>query len=178
MSDAAPFLLSYNLTRLGQAGDEIAFFPNESERAALARLAQVLEIPKFDARVLLKKLSPTRFLLSYELAAEVMQACVVTLEPLLARITREFDRELHLSSPGRHAHPGPDKEIALGPEDEDAPEEISSPHYDLAAPLIEEFLLAIDPYPRAPGGEFVPPDTGEAKPANPFAALKGLKSGP
>jgi hypothetical protein len=56
------------------------------------------------------------------------------------------------------------------------PEEIDSLHYDLTAPLIEEFILALDPYPRAPGVEFQAPE-GEGAPESPFAVLKGLKSG-
>ncbi len=175
---SAPFTLSYNLNRLGQAGDEVAFSASEDERAALAVLAGVLDVPKYDAQIRLHKLSPTRFALAYHLAAEVMQACVVTLEPLLARITRDFERELHYAPAPRHGGSDPAKDAAVSLEDDELREEISSLHYDLATPLIEEFLLAIDPYPRAPGVEFVPPETGEPKPENPFAALKGLKSGP
>jgi len=63
------------------------------------------------------------------------------------------------------------------PLEDDVPEEISSLHYDLAAPLVEELVLAIDPYPRAPGVEFAPPEDGEQAPESPFAVLKGLKSG-
>ena len=63
------------------------------------------------------------------------------------------------------------------PLEDDIPEEIGSLHYDLAGPLIEEFVLGVDPYPRAPGVEFeVPGDKTEA-PESPFAVLKGLKSG-
>jgi hypothetical protein len=42
---------------------------------------------------------------------------------------------------------------------------------------MEEFLLAIDPYPRAPGVAFQPPEGVNEPPESPFAALKGLKSG-
>ncbi len=63
------------------------------------------------------------------------------------------------------------------PLEADAPEEIDSLHYDLAAALIEEFILALDPYPRAPGVEFQAPE-GEGAAESPFAVLKGLKSGP
>ena len=62
--------------------------------------------------------------------------------------------------------------------DEDVPEEIESLHYDLAGPLLEEFVLALDPYPRAPGGGIsAPPKAADDRPESPFAVLKGLKSG-
>ena len=90
----------------------------------------------------------------------------------MARITKTFTRELHhTSNPRRDLA----EEVALTPEDDDVPEEIGSLHYDLAGPLVEEFLLAIDPYPRAPGAAFEPPAGTEDKPPNPFAALKTLK---
>ncbi len=52
--------------------------------------------------------------------------------------------------------------------EEDAPEEIDSLHYDLAAPLVEEFVLAIDPYPRAPGVAFRGPGRGRGGPQKPL----------
>ena len=55
------------------------------------------------------------------------------------------------------------------------PEEIASLHYDVAAPLLEELVLAIDPYPRAPGVEFETPQEPAETRENPFAALKSLK---
>jgi hypothetical protein len=41
---------------------------------------------------------------------------------------------------------------------------------------VEEFMLAIDPYPRAEGVEFIPPEGMGDKPESPFAVLKTLKS--
>jgi hypothetical protein len=164
----------YNLNRLGQAGDDVTIDANAEERADLARQAGVLEVPKFAARVTLKKLSPNRFDLAYHLAAEVIQACVVTLEPLVARIEKQFTRELHHASGPRR---GAEKELVLDPGEDELPEEIESLHYELAGPLVEEFLLAIDPYPRAPGVEFQAPEGLGDKPESPFAVLKGLKSG-
>jgi len=169
-----PFHLSTNLGRLGQAGDEIGFSASAEERAALARLAEVLEVPSFAARIGLKKLSPNRFLVSCALTADVVQACVVSLEPVPAHIEKQFRRELHYTPNLRRPVEG---EVTLSPEEEEGPEEIGSLHYDLAGPLVEEFLLALDPYPRAPGVAFTPPEDADAKPESPFAVLKSLKSG-
>jgi len=167
----------YNLNRLGQAGDEVTLTANEAERAELAELAKessVLEVRSFSARVGLKKISPTRFDLQYHLSAEIVQACVVTLEPLTAHIEKDFIRDLHYVPNLRRTA---EKEIVIAPDDDDLPEEIESPHFDLAVPLIEEFLLAIDPYPRAPGVAFQAPEGMGDKPESPFGVLKGLKSG-
>jgi len=165
----------YNLNKLGQTGDEIALDADDAERAALAKSAAVLEVPKFAARIVLKKSGANSFEIHYELAAEIVQACVVTLEPLVARITKDFVRNLHYTPNLRRA--AGETEIIIAPGDDEMPEEIDSPHYDLAIPLVEEFLLAIDPYPRAPGVEFRVPEGMGDKPESPFAVLKGLKSG-
>jgi uncharacterized metal-binding protein YceD (DUF177 family) len=173
MSDGLPISLIYNLNRLGQSGDKVTFSADDAQRAALARHVEVLEVPKFTARILLRKTAPNRFAAAFELAAEVVQACVVTLEPLVARVQRDFERELHFTPNLRRTEP--DVTVAL--DDDEAAEEIDSLHFDLAAPLLEEFVLAIDPYPRAPGVEFQPLPGADDKPENPFAALKTLKSG-
>jgi hypothetical protein len=80
-------------------------------------------------------------------------------------------RELHLTQMAR-----PLKNIELGEAagDDEVPDEIDNLHYDLAEPLLEEFALALDPYPRAPGVEFAAPAEDDQKPESPFAVLKNL----
>ncbi len=47
---------------------------------------------------------------------------------------------------------------------------------DLAAPVLEELSLSLDPYPRKAGVEFAPPEEAPARsPDNPFAVLGKLK---
>jgi uncharacterized metal-binding protein YceD (DUF177 family) len=169
----APLSRLYNLGRLGQTGDEISFHASEEERAELAKTVGLLEVPNFSAHIALKKISPTNFEIAYRLGAEIVQACVVTLEPLAASIARVFTRELHYTPNLRRPA---EKEVIVVPGDDELPEEIGSLHFDLAGPLMEEFLLAIDPYPRAPGVEFSSPSSATAPPDSPFAVLKDLKS--
>jgi len=171
---SAPLVQSYNLARLGNAGDVVAIEADEAQRAALAALAGVLSLERFAATVTLGKLSPSRFQLTCHLEADVTQACVVTLEPVVARIVRDFARELHFMGTGRRPVAETDLELAVS--DEDEPEEIESLHYDLAGPLVEEFLLALDPYPRSPGVEFDAARHASAPSESPFAVLKSLKS--
>ena len=175
MSESLPFSHFYNLNRLGQAGDEVRFHATEAERLALAGFAGVPRVDEFSGQIDLKKLAPNRFALDFSMTADICQSCVVTLADVPAHIERRFQRELHFSPALRRPPDGtPTEELPL---EDDLPEEIDTLHYDLAAPLIEEFVLAIDPYPRAPGVAFEPPQTGEEPPESPFAVLKGLKSG-
>lgn len=178
---STPIAHNYNLARLGNAGDTVGFEAAEEERAAIAILAGALSLSRFAVRVELKKLSPNRFLLDYRLGANVTQACVVTLEPVVSHIEREFRRELHFEGGARHGSRLPVQALDVDlssqdPEAADEKEEIGSLHYDLAGPALEEFLLALDPYPRCQGAAFQAGEEGETARENPFAVLKSLKS--
>jgi uncharacterized protein DUF177 involved in 23S rRNA accumulation len=174
VSDALPLIRAYELGRLSQTGAEVTVTASDDERAAIARWADVQAVTSFTAKVVLRKLSSTRFALDADLTADIVQSCVVTLDPVDSRIERRFSRELILVEALRQATKVVD--IDLTPVDEDGREEIANLRYDLAVPLLEEFVLAIDPYPRAPGVAFEPPQDASDEAAHPFAALKNLKS--
>src|SRR3954469_2634502 len=95
MTEDLPLSHIYNLGRLGNAGGAVRIVADEDQRAAIAKWSEVLSVEKLEAAVELKKLSPTRFGLSFHLVAEVNQACVVTLEPVAGRLDHRFERELH-----------------------------------------------------------------------------------
>ncbi len=174
MSDKPPVEHCYDLGDLGRGGAEVSISLGEKERARVARWANIDAVASFAAKISLKKHSATRYSFMAKLDATIVQSCVVTLEPVRSRIERNIARELLLASPVRRALP---KE-ALPPTpslDDELTEEIESLTYDLVAPLLEEFSLAIDPYPRAPGVAFEPPKDSPEKAEGPFAALKALK---
>ncbi len=167
MSDF-PISLNYELGRLGQAGDTAAIAPSKDDLARIAQWAGVDVVESLNAKIDLKRVTPTRFALEAALEADIVQSCVVTLEPVKSHIARSFRRDLFLTP----TKPSLDLEVA--PVDEDGREEIASLRYDLAVPILEELALAIDPYPRAPGVAFESPPDDDA-PEHPFAALKALK---
>ncbi|HVU20027.1 MAG TPA: DUF177 domain-containing protein [Rhizomicrobium sp.] len=172
MSDAFPITKLYELGRVSQAGDEVTITPSADDRARIADWADIEAIDAFEAKIDVRKISPTRFKLDIALEADIVQSCVVTLEPVPAHISRSFVRELMLVQTPQTAA----KEIELTPVDDDGREEIDSLRYDLAVPVLEEFALSIDPYPRAPGVAFEPPANEADSVPHPFAALKSLKN--
>jgi len=127
--------------------------------------------------VTLRPLSQTRFLFEAELEADIVQGCVVTLDPVETHIARSLSRVLHLM-PGAHRFADKGGMVTLSDPDDEGPEEIGSPRYDLAAPILEDFVLGIDRYPRAPGVAFAGPGEGAGKPESPFAVLERLKREP
>lgn len=171
MNSDAPFEKFVELTALSEAGTDVALAPSETERAQIAEWSDVSAVPIFEAKVTLKRLSPSRFSYVANLKAQVIQPCSVTLQPVTQAIEENFTRELHLTHATRHR---PELvELAPGAGEDEAPEEIESPRYNVAGPVLEEFSLAIDPYPRAPGVAYEPP--AEEKQESPFAVLAKLK---
>lgn len=162
----------YNLGRLARAGDELTITAKPDELLRIAQWAEVRSLDALVARISLKKLSATRFNYEADLRAEITQDCVVTLEPVQSVVERTIRRELHYDESGVL-----ESQVSVDPdlEADDVREEISNLHYDLAAPLLEELVLAIDPYPRAPGVTFSPPSGPDDAPESPFAVLKNLK---
>ena len=172
---SVPLERLHDLAGVPEAGYTLDVAPGPDELRALAKWAGVEEVPRFSAHIFVRAQSRTRFLEETQFEADVVQPCVVTLEPVHTHIARSFTRVLHLT-PGVHRFSdrgGPVEAAALG---EDSPDEIDSPLYDLGTALREEFVLAIDPYPRAPGVAFeAPADEDHAE--SPFAVLEKLKRG-
>jgi hypothetical protein len=174
-TETPPFEHDFNLGDLGRGGAEVRVEARGDDLARIAAWAGVRGVESFGATVELRKHSATRFALDALLEADVVQDCVVTLDPVHGHVSRPVHRELHLAEMVRRK---PHESIprGAGAGDDEVPEEIDSLVYDLAAPLLEELVLALDPYPRAPGVEFAAPAAVEALPESPFAVLKSLKS--
>lgn len=179
MTDLLPLTHLYNLGRLGNAGDAVTFLADAGQCAAIAAWSGVLSIESFAVAVDIKKVGPTRFGLEFKITADLTQACVVTLEPVAAHLEKAFSRELHFTGQLRRKLPEGESgtDLVLDSDLEEGPEEIESLHYDLAGPALEEYVLGLEPYPRAAGVEFQPPVEPFEAPKSPFAVLKGLKSG-
>ncbi|HEX3652739.1 MAG TPA: hypothetical protein VHU18_07940 [Rhizomicrobium sp.] len=169
----APLSVIYDLADLSDGGAEVSISATDEQRTNLAEWAGVDSVESFEAHVDLRRKSATRFTYDATLMANITQSCVVTLEPVHAQLSLNVARALHLVKlpPG-----GQFTEHELSATADEGQEEIQDRHYDIAGPLLEEFSLAIDPYPRAPGVVFKARKDKDA-PESPFAALKSLKKG-
>jgi uncharacterized metal-binding protein YceD (DUF177 family) len=170
-NDTLPLHHVFELGGLTHAGSVVEVAAHGDELARLAKWAGVDAIRAFTATVSLRRISNMRFNFEADLDADVVQSCVVTLEPVESHITRHVSRDLLLAP---NAMPA-DGELTLSAGDDDVPETIDSLDYDLAAPLLEEFALSIDPYPRKAGAAFTAPAEPDDAPESPFAVLKSLK---
>lgn len=177
MSGSPQFSSFYDLTNLPEQGANVTIAPGAEERAQIAAWLNIESLEALKASVKLSRPASGRFLYRAHFDADVVQASVVTLEPVSSHLSADVERSYQLApntsrtSRKRTAPPV----MALNQEDEDAPELVESPVIDIAAPVLEELSLALDPYPRRDGEAFARPEPAENAPNNPFAILKTLK---
>jgi uncharacterized metal-binding protein YceD (DUF177 family) len=157
-------------------GDEVAVHriaATEDERTALARRFGLIALDRFAAEVRLSREGSGSVRLEAEIAAEVVQECVATLEPFSSHVADRF-AVVYRRPPAR-----PSQAVALEV-DEDDVETLTGDDIDVGEAVAQQLSLALDPFPRSPAA---PPLATEltaeaggaaAAPPHPFAALAKL----
>lgn len=123
---------------------------NAEECAAVAKRLELLGLEGFSADfVLTPKQDGHLIQVTGTVQARVTQACVVTLDPVVAEVTAEVEAEF-TDGP----IPTLDNDFDLELDGPDAPEPIEGGKVDLGELAVQNLALALDPYPRKPGAEF------------------------
>jgi len=152
-----------------------------AERGALAERFELEAIDRLIATVRLKRVRGGQMIrVLGTLDADVVQTCVVTLEPVRNHVADQFEA---LFAPP-HLVPDESSEIDVDLE-EDLPESLQNGRIDIGELTAQHLSLALDPYLRCPGIEFESQTEGEAPPEakvdpepvreNPFASLAKIK---
>lgn len=147
---------------------------NASERARLAERFGLIALDRLQATMQLQRIPGGLIRLRGHLEADVMQSCVVTLEPVPAQLSENFTLNF---VPGRADRGG---EIVISVDEEDPPEPIAEGHIDLGETVAQQLAVSLDPYPRsrqAPAvneGEPVVAGESDTK-RGPFAVLEGWR---
>lgn len=149
----------------------------EGERAALAKRFDLIAVEALTARVhlfraLARDGSGDVVRVVIDLDADIVQRCVVTLEPLRARIAeRGVETEFALA-----AAPVA-REVVVIPDDADPPEPLDGDHIDVGELVAQHLALALDPYPRASGAELASGGLDGGRREAPFANLERARRG-
>ena len=175
-----------SLQSIGDSGAAIRIEADAAERARLSERFGLLGLDSLSAVLhLTAEEGGTLFRLEGTMAAEVIQACSVTLKPLKSRIEGPLERH-YTTAEERESEPaGEDFDIDA----EEPPEQIIGGKIDLGEAVAEQLALELPPFPRKPGIDFadysagpensdVSSDGGEENihPAGgPFAALTELR---
>jgi len=146
---------------------------NADERARLAERFGLIALPGFAADVELRRLAGGRVRLEATLRAEVVQPCVVTLEPVPGAVEAAFTLVYAPEAPEAI-------EDVLVSGDEEVVEPLVGESIDIGEAAAQELSLALDPFPRAAGAAL--PEAGPDAAAaaadireSPFAALARLR---
>ena len=158
------------IDRLPRSGEAIHYIAaGEAERAALARRFALLALDRLEARVTLERLAGG-LRLAADLSADVVQECVVTLEPVASRVE---DRFMLLYG---HAQDEAGEVVLSG--EAELVEPISGSTLDIADAVAQQLSLALDPYPRAPAAAAAAAPEMSPSDASPFGVLaKGQEKG-
>lgn len=150
--------------------------PDRAEADAIARFLGLEALHGLRFRGDLAPTGAENWRIEGQLTAEVVQSCVVTLDPVAQRVEETVARDYVPEEDYR-----PATEIDLDPDAEDDPDPFGTV-IDPGLLAIESLALVLDPYPRAPG---VPPAEYRAAPPGvaplaesdlkPFAKLAVLK---
>lgn len=171
MTATAPLSWWIDVKDLPDEGVALSFEASAEDRARLATHAGILSIDALTAKGEIRPFGGG-VEVRLRLQADLAQACVVSLVPVPAHLDEPILRRYLVDW---QMEPTAERAIEIAPGEEDPAEPLPGERLDLGPVLAEEFILALDPYPRAPEAKI--PDELAAGPAaiSPFAVLKRLK---
>lgn len=182
--EPSEFLRLINIEDIERQGHTFSIEASARERKALAKRFSVLSIESLLARgTLVQCADHSRVRLRASLEAEVVQQCVVSLQPVVQRVDVEFSREYDRDTAHEWAGLGDaGGEIFLDLSSDELPEPIVGGAIDLGEAVAEQLALELDPFPRTTGAKLDElalargETSGEIEPAHPFAALASVKA--
>ncbi|MCF7645798.1 DUF177 domain-containing protein [Bacillus subtilis] len=156
---------------------------DDKERAQLAENHELLSVGSFTADFLITPWKKDGIRLRGHIEAQIVQACVATLEPIETQISEDVDT-VFVPENSRLARIRLDEsgEMLIDAEGPDMPETFEGDRIDIGSVAEEFFELAIDPYPRKTEADYIEIITeddeegeDEVKPDSPFAGLAKLR---
>ncbi len=144
------------------------------ERVALSKALALLGCDRIELRYRVKGLAGGRYRLQGTLKADVVQACIVSLDPVREAITVPLDVEFRPQDDTAELSEG---DIGDPLADDDF-ELIENGALPIGRVVYDEIASGLNPYPRAAGVEMEVTDTESIKsdtPSGPFAKLAALR---
>lgn len=144
------------------------------ECAALARSIEIPAVERLEVHYHIKPLSGGRYRLEGTLKADIVQSCIVTLDPVRTTIDDRLEVEFRSDAPQEPAGKLGEELIVLEATEY---EPLEHNRLDVGRIVVETLAAAMPAYPRSPGAALEQHEAGPAKPgpANPFAVLAGWK---
>jgi uncharacterized metal-binding protein YceD (DUF177 family) len=179
-NDDTPFSYLVKVGHISSNPVEVSLSADAEERVGLAKLWSVLEVKALSATFQVLRWKRDGVRLKGRVTADIVQACVVTLDPVDAHIDEPVEVIFvpEGSKLARLPVATETGEMLLDPDGPDAPEIFTGDTIDAGVVAAEHVALAINPYPRradvAFAGHIESSDKDDRKPS-PFAVLKDWK---
>lgn len=171
MSEGHGFRRLVSVAKIGDNGVAQTVKANPADLPQIAAYLEISAVKALSAEIALNRWRGKGVHLTGTIVADIVQNCVVTLEPIEAHIEADFERR-YLPPDKLKAELDDEQDILIDPTAEDPPEPLGH-EIDVGEIMVEELSLNIDPYPRKPGVEFHADETASRE--NPFAVLAKLK---
>jgi uncharacterized metal-binding protein YceD (DUF177 family) len=171
MTENAILSRSIEVGHLPPEGVDVEVSASPEQRTAIAAAYDLVDVKSVSATVQLRPEPRGGIVAGGRVVADIVQTCVVSLVPVEQHIDEVFTVRF---VPAESA-----AALRANRQDEgdeaDPPDMLTGTTVDVGALAEEHFVLAIDPYPRAPGAE-LPADMKPAQEAvdSPFAKLGEL----
>ena len=178
--DDTPFSYPVKVGHISANPVEVTISADAGERAGLAKLWSILEVKALTATFEVRRWKRDGVRLKGRVSADIVQACVVTLDPVESHIDEPVEVVFvpEGSKLARLPLASESGEMLLDPDGPDAPEIFTGDSIDAGEVAAEHVALAIDPYPRKAdtgfAGHIESTDKDDRKPS-PFAVLKDWK---
>ncbi len=167
-----PLTWTHRIAEIAEDGLQQTRTATAAERETLAQALDVLSCDDVKASYKVCALGHSRYRVSGDVSARLMQQCVVTLEPVAQDLDVSFDVEFR---PAEALPVTTDAEVDVLTAAEIEP--IDHGLIDAGRIIFETLPAGLDPYPRKPNAGFAWENENDAEPATtgPFAGLSKLK---
>lgn len=172
--NAEPFSHLLLARDIPAAGKRVRIAADESELKPLAEALGIPAVAALSADLDIQPLASRGYRVRGRLEASVVQTDVVSLDPVAQVVVETIDVTL-LPEEGSRSR-APRDEILVDVGEEDGPDLFRNGRIDLGVIVREHLALGLDPYPRAPGTDFVGyVESDPAADPSPFAALAAIR---
>ena len=168
MNEIVPeFSRTIQVSRLSPKGVDQDFHAKPAERVALAKRFDLIELSALEAQLILKPDEKESIVITGTVSADIVQRCVVTLEPISTHIDTEIDT---IFFPEHVRDEGEDLSFA---DDMDSEVDFfAGDKIDIGELVAQQLGIAINPYPRKKGAMLPKTEFGSAPVRqNPLSAL-------
>lgn len=172
-ADANPPELSrpFHVAELDAAPEyKIEIMTTAAERDALAARYSLLSLAALGAQLTVRSGVSGEIVVEGQLRAEVVQECVITLEPVAATVAGSVEQRYTL-------HPSDSvADLEIGPGDIEPPEPVIGGVIDLGELVAQHLSLSLNPYPRTPDADAQADRyRADSQRDGPFAVLSKLR---